>query len=343
MAAKLRGETAEHLRTIALEAPGEDVAAAAVVLGRKAGDGRQKLLREIAGAQAPARVKAAANLQLTIQNVTDRDRRDTKQNNIAYDIRHNGLNRHDVLVSIPNAADFMNRVLMLLAVLDACDEPDREALAWLHRLLADMPDIDEAGVALSFLLAGFPNSLIHEITREESNRLRKIYDGDADAKKRLILYFDPDDRGYTRIPHAYSPCPYQTLVSLWAHYNNDPMYRWLADLYPMLRYYNYHVDVRNKAAAEIDAEAQETLDALGISAADIPDGVLLKAMEFHMTLPLKYLHEHGKKEFIEQRFSRRIATSYKSFDPEDDRFHTEETITVLYGDPADESDTPLRA
>ena len=63
---------------------------------------------------------------------------------------------------------------------------------------------------------------------------------------------------------------------------------------------------------------------------------------FHTIPPLKYLYEHGKSEFVRQHFARRLVSAVKSFDAEDDRFYREDLVTVLYGDPKDGSDEPLR-
>lgn len=341
MAVRLERELPGRLKKIVQEAPNEDTKAAAViVLGRKGACG-EKTLRKIIKTQSSGRIMALAKQQLSIRGKIDRDRRDTAMGNIMYDMRYNGLRPHDVTDSIPNVADRMYRAVMMSAVLQYCEEPDHETKTRMHRLIAELMSFDEAGTALSYFLSSLPVKLVHEITKEESDQLRDIYDGDQSAKEELVLYFDPDDRGYVRLPHAYSPNPYHTLIRIWTQYENDPLLRRIADLDPMLRNYNYHADVRSAEAAGIDTEARELLDTLGIQAADIPDEVLLKAMEFHLTLPLKFLHEHGKKEFIEKHFARKTMTTYKSFDPEDDRFYTEEQVTVLYGDPNDESDMPV--
>ena len=282
-AKKLAGESAVKLAEIAREAPVEDVAAYAVVLlGRKNNKHTGKLLQEISDAQVPARVKAAAKLQLTIRQGVDYNSRDTVKSNIWFEMRNGGLLPHDVLVSIPNAADWMFRVLMLGAVLRDVEEPDRETKAWLHRMLDDMTVIDEAGIALSCLLSSLPDRLDGEISAEESRRLRKIYDGNEAAKKRLVLYFIYDDRSFLKAPRAYIPDPYHTLVRVWARHEDDPVLRQLAAIEPILNRYAYDVDVRSPEADRIDAETQTTLDSLGIRAEDIPDEVLLKALEFHM-------------------------------------------------------------
>ena len=77
------------------------------------------------------------------------------------------------------------------------------------------------------------------------------------------------------------------------------------------------------------------LDSLKLDAFDIPDEVLLKAKQFGFPLPLQYLYQNGKKEFVEMNFRRTKVRTTKSFDPEDDRYYTEEETIVFYGDPED--------
>ena len=96
-----------------------------------------------------------------------------------------------------------------------------------------------------------------------------------------------------------------------------------------------HIDVRSKKAALIDEKAREYMNKLNMKAEDISDLALFKARKYDYRLPLKYLYENGKKDFIEKNYRKTALRKEKEYDPEDDCYYINEEIIVNYGKPED--------
>ena len=337
--ARLKNERAGRLMEIALEASSEDVAVAAVMCLGKAH--REKQLRKIAGSSVSARVKAVAELQIFSQEKMDpyyrrksdydHDQREQAEQKIVYALSDKRILPDDVIDTIPHSVSWIHKAVMVAALLHSHGNEDQKTKDCMHRVLTGMLSAGSARVELSYLISSLPKAMEKEITEEESRKLKELYDYDVTGGKDLSLFFDPGSCSYKQ----YSPSAFCKLARIWARYENEPFLLWLANLSSIRFMSRYFVDVRSKEAADIDGVGVGGLAALGLQASDIPDGILQKALHFHMILPLKFLYENGKKDFVEEHFPRRIEETEKYYDPEDDRYHEENVITVLYGDPDD--------
>ena len=192
-----------------------------------------------------------------------------------------------------------------------------------------------ARASLVFLLEDLPAGREELFTAEDSTRLKKIF-GREPAESAPVpgVFLDV----YVSVP----PGVYRTLLRVWGRYGDEKA-KQAAALAPLLdTVRDGNPDVRSPRAAEAMEDARAAMDALGMRPEDIPDEVLSYASGFGILVPVNYLYGNGKKEFISANYPRRSYHEEKEFDPEDDRYYTEEVVTVYYGDPDEAGDPPVK-
>ena len=318
------------LKRIVLEAPSEKVAAAAVVeLGRRESKSSEDALSEIHRQTASEHIKSVVWLQ---QQFSDKNPPDKGWHNPSEAVHRclsyeKSLNVQDVIATLSHVNNSVSQALLLRSLFlysywqtffnEECENAFHQTL---HNLY-------DKGIALSVFLESMnQNGQERLFTPEESRRLKEIYDGNADT----AFYFDPHD-SY----HPYRRNVYSCLVKVWSFYG-DEISRQLQKLEPIFGFSDWDdIDFRSTKAQEMAEETQTLLDSLHMTAADIPDEVLYKAKQFGFPMPLQYLYKNGKKEFVETNFRRETVQRMKHFDPEDDRYYTEEEIIIHYSDSED--------
>ena len=318
------------LKKIALEAPSEEVAVAAVVqLGAGTPASVKDALSEIYSQSSSEHIKSVVWLQQIFSGSTPPDKgwhnpSDAVHRCLSYD---HSLTVHDVAATLDHVSDPVRLALLARAPFMYSDWKTffgEELENMFHRTLRDLFD---KGIGLSIFLEDMRQDGQEKLfSREESRRLKEIYDGDAGTD----FYFDFHDPYH---PSRYKV--YTCLVKIWALYG-DEISGQLVKLKPVFRAADQgDLDYRSAKARQVEEDTRALLDSLKLDAFDIPDEVLLKAKQFGFPLPLQYLYQNGKKEFVEMNFRRTKVRTTKSFDPEDDRYYTEEETIVFYGDPED--------
>ena len=318
------------LKQIVMEAPLDSVKYAAVLtLGKNINEDSLKALDEISkdSETASDHLKALCELQLRFCgkeiegkdwfNVSDRT------NSSLY---YKQINCNDVLNVMPNVASNINKALLFRSLFWSSDwkkTADDKAVKMLHQLLDEFYD---SGIPLSVLLEWMRRVDQEKLfTAKESAKLKSIYDENNTAS-----YFDGRDRYHPNMKDVYS-----CLIRIWAYYG-DEVSKEILKLEPLFSLVNQdYIDVRSEKAKEIDEEADRILKKLNIKASDISDLALFKARKYDYRLPLKYLYENGKKEFVAKNYRKTSVRKEKEFDPENDRYYTVEKTIVNYGKPED--------
>ncbi|MBR0419645.1 MAG: hypothetical protein IJI66_10795 [Erysipelotrichaceae bacterium] len=316
------------LKQVVLEAPLDSVKYAAVIaLGKDINDESAEALKEIKEECPSDHLKALSELQLRFcgDDLTSRDwfNASDRINSALY---YKEINIDDVLAVMTNVRSHINTALLFRSLFWSSDwrnTSNEKAIEVLHQVLNDLFD---KGIPLSILLEWMRQKGQEKLfTAEESNRLKTIYD-----ENNTSFYFDSRDRFHPHIRDVYS-----ALIRIWAYYG-DEMSKEILKLEPFFNLVDEdHIDVRSKKAALIDEKAREYMNKLNMKAEDISDLALFKARKYDYRLPLKYLYENGKKEFIEKNYRKTTLRKEKEYDPEDDCYYINEEIIVNYGKPED--------